>query len=350
MKKLLLSASFLLLSLAIFAQTPPNKNLGIVNKTTATWCGPCGDWGWTLFEDVITDNQAKAICMGTYGDAGSDLQNQTAIDFYKDFCPSAGWPAFNAIGINRTAYAAGGGIYPSTTQTNVKATIDSFVATPVIASTGYTYTMSGNNITINTTTKFWTAANGDYYVNVYFVEDGVMNIQNGQAGVVAHHDVLRGGVSGSWGQSIVNGAVTANQTFSKTFNGTMDPSWDKWRTQVVTMIWKKVGSDYQFVNANNVSNNPLGITSIEEAGNVRLYPNPANNFAILGIDIDQANTNVSYFITDFSGKIVASKNVGNVGYGVYHEQINTENLSNGTYIVALTVGKNIYTGKLSVSH
>lgn len=349
MKKIILSASFLLLSLAIFAQIPPNKNLGIVNKTTATWCGPCGSWGWTLFEDIITDNHANAICMGTYGDAASDLVNQTAEDFYADFCQGAGWPAFNAIGINRTAYAAGGGIYPTTTQTNVKATIDSFVTTPVVASTGYTYTIVGNALNVNTTTKFWSAANGDYYVNVYLVEDGVMNVQNGQTGVVAHHEVLRGGVNGTWGQNLVNGAITANQTFNKTFTYTIPAGWDKWKTKVVTMIWKKVGSDYQFVNANNVSNNPVGVNTIEEAGNIRLYPNPATNFAILSIDVAEAS-DISYVVTDFTGKSVSAKSIKNVQYGVYNEKINTEALTPGTYFVSLSVGKNIYTGKLSVAH
>jgi hypothetical protein len=347
MKKLILSTCLLLSGITLFAQTPPNKNLGIINKTTATWCGPCGSWGWTLFEDIIADNHANAICMGTYGDNASDLYNQTADDFKMDFAPTAGWPAFCAVGLNRTEYAAGGGIYPSITRTNVKTSIDSFINTPVLASTGYTYTINGNSININTTTKFWAANNGDFYVNVYFVEDGVMNVQNGQTGTVAHHDVLRGGITGTWGQNLINGAITANQTFNKSFSYTIPAGWDKSKLKVVTMIWKKNGSDYMFINANNVANAPAGINNIEEAGNIRLFPNPATNFATLSIDVDQV-TNIQYTITDINGKTVLSKSIPHVAYGNYKEAINTESFHQGTYLLKVAVGDHVYAGKLAI--
>ncbi|MBP6625341.1 MAG: Omp28-related outer membrane protein [Chitinophagaceae bacterium] len=349
MKKLFTLSLILATAFAAKSQTPPNKNLGIVNKTTATWCGPCGSWGWTLFEDVIADNQAKAICMGTYSSSSSDLYNQTASDFYNDFAPGSGLPAFNALGLNRTEYSTSGGIYPTITRTNVKASIDSFVLTPVVASTGYTYTISGSTLNVNTTTKFWSANNGDFYVNVYLVEDGVMNIQNGQTGTVAHHDVLRGGVTGTWGSSIVNGAVTANQTFNKSFTYTIPATWDKAKLQVVTIIWKKVGSDYQFINANNVANAPAGVTDILEAGNIRMYPNPTANYLNISMDIDES-TEISYDVFDMRGQLVYTQSPKKVNYGTHDEVINTSTWSNGNYMIRLNSGKNNYSGKILIAH
>lgn len=349
MKKIFTLFSLVAISLSATAQTPPNKNVGIVNKTTATWCGPCGSWGWTLFDGIISDNQSKAICMGTYGSNSSDMYNQTAGDFYSDFASGAGWPAFCAIGINRTAYSSTGGIFTGQTQSNVKTTIDSFATSPVKASTGYKYSISGSTLTVNTTTKFWQADNGDFYVNVYLVEDGVMNTQNGQTGVVAHHHVLRGGVTGTWGTSIVNGAVAANATFAKNFSFTIPSTWDKSKLEVVTMIWKKVGSDYQFINANNTAEAAVGVTDIAEAGNIRLFPNPTNNMAHLSLDIPE-NTTLSYTISDIQGRILHQQATKEVLIGKQYEDISVATWMNGYYVVRVNLGNNSYTGKLLIQH
>lgn len=287
--------------------------------------------------------------MGTYGSSTSDLYNQTAGDFYQDFAPGAGWPAFCALGQNRTAYSSNGGIYTSTTRTNVKAAIDSFAAATVKASTGYTYTITGNTLNVNTATKFWEANNGDFYVNVYLLEDSVMNVQNGQSGVVAHHHVLRGGVSGSWGQNLVNGAVTANQTINKTFTYTIPADWNKSRLHVITMIWKKNGNDYRFINANGVSGSTTGIRNIGEAGNIRMYPNPTASLVNLAFDIDKVS-DVSYTVTDITGKVVATKTLAAVPYGTLYESFNTTAWANGTYMVSVMVNNDRYTGKVVVAH
>lgn len=347
MKKLFTLSILVASFFASNAQTPPNKNVAIVNKTTATWCGPCGSWGWTLFEGITADNEAKAIIMGTYGSSSSDMYNQTAGDFYNDFASGAGWPAFCAIGINRTAYSTSGGIYTGATQTNVKATVDSFVNTPVVASTGYNYSISGSTLTVNTVNKFWSAGSGDYYVNVYLVEDGVMNTQNGQTGVVAHHHVLRGGVTGTWGTNLVNGSFSANQTVNKSFTYTIPSTWDKSKLEVVTMIWKKVGSDYQFINANNLASAPNGITNIEEAGNIHLFPNPTRDMVHLSVDIIESSK-LSLVVTDLRGQIIYQENSKDVHNGKHYVDINTSNWAAGNYVIRVNLNDQQYTGKISV--
>lgn len=349
MKKTLLLLSACAIGMTAQAQTAPEKNVGIVNKTTATWCGPCGQWGWELFEEIITDNNAKAICMGTYGSPSSDMYNQTAGDFYEDFASGAGWPAFCALGANRTAYSESGGIYPSTTRTNVKTAIDSFANAPVKASTGYNYTISGQTLNVSTVSKFWSADNGEFFVNAYVIEDSVMNVQAGQSGTVAHHYVLRGGLTGSWGVSLVNGAVAANQTFNKNFTFNIPNDWNKSKIKVVVMLWKKTGNHYNFVNANNVPSAATGIRAIGEAGNVRMYPNPGKDIVTLSFDVEQLS-DVSYVVTDITGKVVAEKKLSKTDYGVHHESIHTAAWSNGTYMVKLLIGNDHYTGKLVVSH
>jgi Outer membrane protein Omp28/Secretion system C-terminal sorting domain len=350
MKKLSLSIiALIVLSITASAQTAPNTNVPIVNKMTATWCGPCGDWGWTLFEDIITDNKAKAIIMGTYGSSSSDMYNAVADAMKADFCPSAGWPAFCVNGINNTAYASGGGIYPSTTQSNCKSSCDSFAALAPAASTGYMVTKSGAVTTIKTQTKFWNAASGDYYVGVYFIEDKVLNTQNGQTGIVEHHYVLRGSATTSWGNSILNGAATVGQTFNKDFTYTIPSTWVAANLQIVTILWKKVGSDYQFINANNAANFPASITSIADAKNIAVYPNPSNTETNIHINLED-HANVSYTISDLQGRTIVNQVPQYRRFGSHILPINTANWANGNYMLHLTVDAKQYATQIVVAH
>ena len=42
------------------------KNTSLINKFTGTNCYYCGDWGWTLMEDLIKNHASDAIVVGTY--------------------------------------------------------------------------------------------------------------------------------------------------------------------------------------------------------------------------------------------------------------------------------------------
>lgn len=334
------------------AQVPVSKSVPIINKTTATWCGPCGQWGWELFDEIITDNKPKAILMGTYGDEASDLFNQTAGDFYDDFCSGAGWPAFAVNGANRTAYSSSGGIYTSTTRNNCKMVSDSFAATTPLASTGYTYKITGNTLTVNTKTKFWQATSGNYFVGVYVIEDGVMNTQAGQSGTVAHHYVLRGSISAgaSFGVSIVNGSVTSGQTYDKSFTYTLPANWNKSKLQVVTMIWKKSsGPGYDFINANNKADVPASVASLDDNRNIALYPNPASREMNLQVNLEE-RADITYSVTSATGQVVAHMPVNREASGTHLYTISTGAWASGTYLVTLRIGEKMYSGRLVVAH
>lgn len=78
MKKLIL----LLVAGAAFsanAQTinVPTAHKTLVMKFTADWCGPCGAWGWTEMEGLITDAEAgtlPAIVVAVHNSTSSDLR------------------------------------------------------------------------------------------------------------------------------------------------------------------------------------------------------------------------------------------------------------------------------------
>lgn len=78
------------------------------------------------------------------------------------------------------------------------------------------------------------------------------------------------------------------------------------------------------------------------------YPNPANeNFFV---EYNLAKTgNVSFQMTDLTGKVVYTQDFGNQSEGAYKISVNAEELSNGVYFYTLNVDGELVTKKITVS-
>jgi hypothetical protein len=329
MKKVLFFPAFLI-AVGAIAQTPVKKSIPIVQKATATWCGPCGQWGWDLMDDIRDDNKAKAFVFSLYGDNGSNYYNQAAGDLTSW---GQSWPNWGVNNINRTAFQ-GSGINPTGTQTTIKSAVDSFYGTVPVASTGFTYTIAGNKITVKTKSKFWKATSGEYYVAAYIVEDSVYGMQNGKPSDVYHHDVLRGSMTAgsTYGVPLASGTINLNQEASKDFTfNIVDPSWVKNRIKIVTMIWKKNGSTYDFVNANHIKSSTTSVANIEAVEDLDVYPNPASQVINISGSLTKASAQIS--LVNAVGQVVYSKDVNN---GQLAERIQIDNLSNGVYLLNIT--------------
>ncbi|HHB79571.1 MAG TPA: hypothetical protein ENK85_10105, partial [Saprospiraceae bacterium] len=61
MKKILLLLLAVGISYLAQAQEVPQTQSSLIIKKTASWCPPCGGWGWDLFEQLIDDNDSQAI-------------------------------------------------------------------------------------------------------------------------------------------------------------------------------------------------------------------------------------------------------------------------------------------------
>ncbi len=82
---------------------------------------------------------------------------------------------------NKTAFSSGGGIYTTTTKTDVLAAIDAFIATPVQASGGGNLTWTGQKLSVKSAVKCFIDQTGnDLYVGAYIIEDKAKSIQNSQ--------------------------------------------------------------------------------------------------------------------------------------------------------------------------
>lgn len=105
-----------------------------------------------------------------------------------------------------------------------------------------------------------------------------------------------------------------------------------------------------YVDDINVSNATctIGIDEVADATSVNVYPNPANSSVNLAFQLaDKEEVTVNVYNT--LGEIVYSENKGEM-IGTQIVTINTENFTNGMYMVELVAGETKTVTRMNVSH
>lgn len=226
---------------------PVQTQNGFAINFTASWCGPCGDWGAPLIHDYAAEATNGAIICAHAGN-GDPMNNPLYTSFSDDRTTGGGVPSF-WVGNQKTTSASA---------------MSTLLSTAAIAGVDYTYSISASTMTVETKTKFFSAGQGDYYLSVIVLEDGING--NSTAGSYAqngttnsypnddyHHDfVLRACATGNnaYGEMILQNP-TANKEVDKTYTISLEPTWKN--PYAVCIIWKyEAGSgapEYKFVNS-----------------------------------------------------------------------------------------------------
>ena len=87
--------------------------------------------------------------------------------------------------------------------------------------------------------------------------------------------------------------------------------------------------------------------STTTAEHLNVYPNPVKDFAQFDINVAD-NTAVSYVIYDLSGRMITNGNLGLFNAGVHTLNVDTKDLSRGSYIIHVMAGEKTETGKFLV--
>lgn len=342
--------SILLTANIAVSQTVEQKQTALFVKKTATWCNPCGTWGWTLFEDVWNVKKDDAVIIEMHNSSSSLLYSATAASIINNFDDVSTTPVFFVNGHNKTQYSQSGGIYTSLTKDAVIAAIDSTSNAIPVVNSGFTTSITGSTLQVDTKVKFFSDAVGEYYLGVYIAEENVVKYQSGIGNSAIHKMPLRGSVlTNDMGNLIVNGSVTANTEYTNTFSYTLNSSWNASNINVFTVIWKKVGGIYEYVNAyKKVST--ANLEKQEKRGfDAVIFSNASSGNELVTLKIgSEINQNINIEVYDQMGKIVHTVFNGNVNSGDNYFTINEGvALRNGMYFVRVS-GENIATESLKL--
>ena len=224
---------------------PTATQNGFAINYTATWCGHCGDWGAPLIHDYATDApNGVAICAHASGDP---MNNQLYSSFTADRTTGGGIPSF----------------WVGDTKTNDGGAMKGLLNQASPCGVDYKYSIADGVMTIDTKTKFFSAAQGDYYLSVLVLEDGING--NSTAGQYKqggtsnsypnddyHHDfVLRASsVTGNAYGALIAQNPAVDFEIEKSYTINVDGSWVN--PYAVCIIWELDPSgtpQYKFVNS-----------------------------------------------------------------------------------------------------
>jgi hypothetical protein len=218
------------------------KNMGVLGVRTATWCGPCGqslNGTQSLFE------QNKHLVVGmAFKDAFSEAQS-----VWGDYLFEKVGPQFDL----------GNGV-PTSFQNFNTNTVAEHLAAPVFVNGNYEIEFNGNEMTINTTTKFFKDYSDELYIVPFVIVDDIIGQQNSHPDspntvhkrYVADVAYLMNKTIESkfeWGYRVSSGVVKAGHTVNLKFKSEKKSHWVNNKISIGLIYFRKVGNEFFFVNA-----------------------------------------------------------------------------------------------------
>jgi hypothetical protein len=139
--------------------------------------------------------------------------------------------------------------------------------------------------------------------------------------------------------------ITAGSVISYNYTYTLPETWNYDKLHIVGFLLDYLNSE--IINANNVISDYVGINNPEFEQGVAVYPNPFEAYTNVTFTLDKSEK-ASVDVFDMFGKKVYSVLPFEFGAGQNNIRVNNVNLSNGMYILRLTIGNQIVTRKISV--
>jgi thiol-disulfide isomerase/thioredoxin len=204
---------------------------------TATWCGPCGQYGGPNFDAVL--------------DAGHEGTLLTAMKAYAtSSTPGMGHPVYNQLTSAFSVSTNSNSVV--TTATNIKNDTANLVAGVALRKS-----IVGDSMLVSTKVKFFKdgASNAIYSIAVYLVEDNVLGYQlvsNSANNNYLHRNVLRASNSSNYYGVALNtaGVVPVNTEFEKSFTIGLNPDWKRSNLKAIAVVWKNGATPYRVINSN----------------------------------------------------------------------------------------------------
>lgn len=227
--------------------TIAEKQYSMFFKYTATWCGPCGDWGGPAFEAIVDGNPGKILAFTIQTNDDFETPEQDAIfTAFSNKWSYGGTPNFQC---NNVALGTG--------YTGANAEIATHNALAPVAGIGLHYTVgAGPNtgkLNINAYVKFFQPTSGEFFAGIYILHKSIIKTQNVDGTPdpnYEHHHVMMSSVTSVFGDPIASGDIGAGKVFNLgyVFPYTSIPELNLTKYEVVGILFKKNGSTYDVVN------------------------------------------------------------------------------------------------------
>lgn len=321
-----------------FAQQVEEVQRTLLTKRTATWCPICGNYGWTMMDYLLTDNADKATIIAAH-ENGSSLGTQTGEDITANW-GAFGQPTFFVNEVNQNV----GSSNVDAKRTDIKAQVDAAYDSAPVANVGFAPVYQNGEIKVDAKVKFFQAAQGEFFLSIYLLEDGVEADQAGSVADDIHDRVLRFNFSNSsWGEPLTSGSVSAGQEFSQSFALPIgDPT--GYDYHVAGIIWRLDGGVYIPVNTWSTTTIQMA-TSVEEVAELtgfEVRPTVTSNSAVIQLELSDNQQVAKLDLFNLNGQKVSTLFEGELSAGTHPFEVNKEMTGgNGTFIVRFSNGEQV---------
>jgi hypothetical protein len=231
--------------------TITEKQNSLMVKFTATWCGPCGEWGGPAFVSAVNSNKSRVLGISLQvNDNLTTSLNGPMVDQFSSKWQYTGTPNFavnnDLIGTNVNQATS---IIGTTSQISPKMGVGLHVTTGAGPNKG--------KMNINAYIKSYENSPGNYHLAVYFLSREIIASQKVGSTFdpsYVHHHVLLGPATlgGAWGEEIITNGSQKGQVFRWAKAVAYDSSWKLEDLEIVAVIWKKnPDGTFSFVNCTN---------------------------------------------------------------------------------------------------
>lgn len=238
--------------------TVEKKNIALLADFSEDWCAPCGAYGSPAFDSALSQEGLLLTGLKIYSSSNTNGLNSTlASDWGDDFNVNTIPTLYlNSIKLSVTSNIG-------TTYTGILQKANQFQSDSVLAGIALEKKqINDSTMQVKTRVQFFkpdsSAAN--YSLGVFLLEDSVIAGQSvsNASGVgsytdpdFVHRNVLRSGNTADYlGTTVNNGApVVVDQVFNKTFNLSIDSTWNTSRLKVIAVLWKRGSGTPKVVNS-----------------------------------------------------------------------------------------------------
>ncbi len=294
--------------LHVSAQEVDPSQKSIITKISATWCPPCGSWGWDFFEELLEDHNDAALVIANH--YSGDLRNPTAEAIEENF-RNIGQPSFYLGNQDQNVTRTNVG----DRRTSIAERVDAEAAMSPMANSGIYTRLDDRSLHVDARTVFFEDADGDYYLNVYVVEDKVIADQASRGNDVEHSAILRTGLEENpWGIEIISGSASAGDAVETDFDFEIPSDWVIENIILASVIWKREADDsYSFVNTELFTNWQDLISATTDLGalGVDLTSRPgADGQLITQVTVDEPVAEAIISLLDMQGRAIETQSLG----------------------------------------
>lgn len=333
MNKPLLTLLVFMFSLSLVAQEieVPQTQRSLITKRTATWCSICGGSAWDTFESVF-NNTPEALTVAAHHSSSSMLHSSTAQNLVDAFEVSFGQPVFffNEARVAGANFSSLDNIAKMTAQENP------------VAQTGLkiTYDGSDNTLYVQTKTKFFQAAEGDYFLAVILARKQVVGFQSNRSNMATHKNVLHTTLSGEiTGDALLSGSIAADTEQDQTFSTILpDDLSDLNNLRVISILWKKNAESFEVVNINDSdvvafgTVNTAALAKLEQG--FQLMPSVTTQSSTVQLELDESLSRVEFSLLNAQGQLIQFLYKGSLTAGTHQFLIEkTASMPAGLYFV-----------------